>query len=44
MLIIIKAEELFIEWRIISQNAGGVVVNVNARFDGFDDDAIFVIA
>ncbi len=37
--VVIESEELFVERRVVSENAGGVVVNLEAVGDGLDDDA-----
>lgn len=36
--IVVKIEELFVERRIVSENAGGVIVDFEAVFGRFDDD------
>lgn len=43
MLIIIEMEKLFVEWRIIGQDAGRVVIDMHAAGSGFDDDAILAV-
>lgn len=41
---IIEAEKLFVERRVVCQNTSGIVVDMDTIFDGFDDDAIFAVA
>ena len=38
MHVVIESEELFVERRVVGEDAGGVVVNLEAIGDGFDDN------
>lgn len=43
VLIITELEELLVKWRVVGEDANRVVVDFEAVFDGFDDDAFFAI-
>ena len=39
MHVVIESEELFVERRVVGEDAGRVVVNLETIGDGFDDNA-----
>ena len=39
MHVVVEGEKLFVEWRVISEDAGGVVVDFETFGNGFDDNA-----
>lgn len=43
VLVIIEVKELFVEGWVVGEDAGGVVVNMYAVGDGFEDNALLAV-